>query len=108
MTDLERLVAYDRHGREIMTGDVLKVFHFVGRNRKRHYMYKQVLGVVTLNEDSDARFLKISHLDMSEDHRSHYHEFLDGCRRPDYEIVQSLGADFEDRPALAAKSREVG
>ena len=29
--------AYDKTGREIMQGDILKVFHFVGRRNKRHY-----------------------------------------------------------------------
>lgn len=30
----------DKYGIEIEPGDVLKVFHFVGARRKKHYMYK--------------------------------------------------------------------
>jgi hypothetical protein len=36
-------MAYDKTGRKIEPGDVLKVFHFVCRRRRRHYMHKQAL-----------------------------------------------------------------
>lgn len=34
--------AYDKHGKEIHEFDLLKVFHFTGARRKKHYMYKWV------------------------------------------------------------------
>ena len=36
-------MARDKAGRHIHPGDVLKVFHFVGARRRRHYMYEQAL-----------------------------------------------------------------
>jgi hypothetical protein len=30
----------DKYGREIEEFDVIKVFHFIGARRKKHYMYK--------------------------------------------------------------------
>lgn len=33
---------YDKNGIRIQPFDLLKIFHFVGKNRKRHYMYKHV------------------------------------------------------------------
>jgi len=34
--------AFDKNGKEIHEFDVLKVFHYVGVRRKKHYMYKWV------------------------------------------------------------------
>lgn len=90
---------YDKTGREIMRGDILKVFHFIGARRKRYYMYKQVLGVVMLGKDAPAPYLEISHLDLR---GSHYHERMDGRVLPDYEIIYGIASGFpEDRPRLA-------
>lgn len=89
---------FDKTGREIMVGDILKVFHFIGRRRKRHYMYKQVLGVVCLRGGSPCRYLKLSHLNLNDS--DYYHEHLDGRVLRDYEIVQSIDAQFEDRPRI--------
>lgn len=36
---------YDKHGIPIERGDIVKVFHFIGARRKRHYMFKQCLGL---------------------------------------------------------------
>jgi len=33
---------FDKNGREIKEFAVLKVFHFIGARRKKHYMYKWV------------------------------------------------------------------
>ena len=33
---------YDKKYREILEYDLLKVFHFIGARRKKHYMYKLV------------------------------------------------------------------
>ena len=35
-------VFYDSKGNELREFDVVKVFHFVGKRRKRHYMYKWI------------------------------------------------------------------
>lgn len=40
MTSTQKLL--DKHGREIREFAVLKIFHFVGRRRKKHFMYKWV------------------------------------------------------------------
>lgn len=50
----------DEKGREIRVGDVLKVFHFVGARRKRHYMYKQALRYQ--ENDAGKAYLLVSHL----------------------------------------------
>lgn len=90
---------YDASGRQIMRGDVLKVFHFVGARKKRHYMYKQALETVTLGK-SQSPYLKISHLDLTAGMDAYYTEAEDGRRLGDYEIVQSADAAFSDRPML--------
>ena len=49
-------VYFDKHGKQIREFDVLKVFHFIGSRRKKHYAYKWVR--------FDARgLLAIMHLD---------------------------------------------
>lgn len=87
---------YDRTGREIMLGDVLKVYHFTGRNRKRYYMYKQVTQVGPINHESNHHYLHLSHLNLDRDRG--YHEYLDDRTLKDYEIVQSAADHFQDRP----------
>lgn len=89
---------YDKTGREIVVGDIVKVYHFTGARRKRHYMYKQAARIKTLGPN-DTPYMFFSHLDMTDDG---YHEMLDGKRRADYEIVQNIDAKFEDRPRLGA------
>lgn len=54
------LVLKDEKGREIGVGDVLKIFHFIGRNRKRHYMYKQAIRYE--EHEGGGGYLRISHL----------------------------------------------
>lgn len=34
---------YDKNGEQILEGDLLKVFHFIGARRKKHYMYQVVV-----------------------------------------------------------------
>ena len=34
---------YDKNGEQILEGDLLKVFHFIGVRRKKHYMYQVVV-----------------------------------------------------------------
>lgn len=84
---------YDKKGREIIRGDVLKMYHFTGARRKKHYLYKQVLGPAEVGD-----FLKVGHLDFSDDF------FLlraDGSVRDDCEIVASLKCDHDDRVQMS-------
>jgi hypothetical protein len=90
---------YDKTGREIMVGDVLKVFHYTAAlRRKRCYMYKQVLEQVELGKRA-APYFKIGHLTF--DPLEYYYQLLDDRTLADYEIVQGIKADWEDRPRKA-------
>ena len=95
----------DKTGREIMLGDILKVFHFVGARNKRHYMYKQAIDLTPLGKSGNL-YWRFSHLDMSD---NSYVERDDARTLRDYEIVQSAGADFEERPrGTAALAQHPG
>lgn len=83
---------FDRHGREIMRGDVLRVYHFTGARRKRHYMYKQAMG--TRQFGSDEHYMVFDHLNLDTDH---FHERCDGRVLQNYEIVQSIDGRFKER-----------
>lgn len=90
---------YDKTGREIMPGDVLKVFHFVGAQyRRKHYMHKQAMAY------DDRGYLRISHLNRIDDAepweigRNYYLEWADGRVLEAVEIVDSIDAKFYDRP----------
>lgn len=88
----------DMHGREIAVGDVLKVFHFTGARRKRHFMFKQVVGerlLGGLNGSPKVPYFDVSHLNLSNDENYTIGKY-EG-RLIDYEIVQGLDF-FEDRP----------
>lgn len=84
-------VCRDKYGREIVIGDIVKVYHFTGARRKRYYMYKQALGVKTWA--SGLGRMMFSHLDF--DAEPHYYEDLKKLHH--YEIVQSIKCDHEDR-----------
>jgi hypothetical protein len=88
---------YDQNRREIMVGDLVKVFHFVGARRKRHYMYKHV--VRETQTTCGLRILVLSHLDNTE---GNYKLICDDAVMCGYEIVQSADARFEQRPRLTA------
>lgn len=82
----------DEKGREIRPGDVLKVFHFVGRNRKRHYMYKQALSYE--KHPKGGGYLRVSHLNepLTTEFKLGVNCFLeaaDGRTLKGWEIVQS-------------------
>jgi hypothetical protein len=84
--------AYDKTGREIRVGDVLKVYHFTGaRWRKRYFMFKQVIGECTLGPDASP-YLQVSHLAMKPfgERDGGYWLAQDGTHHPDIEIVQGL------------------
>jgi hypothetical protein len=84
---------FDKKLRSIMMGDVVKVYHFTAtRPRKKHYMYKQV--VRRTFAEIDTPILYFSHLDLSDDA---YPIICDDQVLQDYEIVQSMTADLEDR-----------
>ena len=91
--------AYDKTGREIMLGDVLKVFHFTGARCKRHYMYKQVVRERLLGEQQSPYWF-LSHLELKDDG---YLLARDGTIYRDHEIVQSVDACFEDRPRIGGR-----
>lgn len=94
---------YDKNRRPIHVGDILKVFHYVrARNRKRMYMYKQVVRLGKICPNGTHDYLHISHLGLDD---QCYYEFPDGRVLDHVEIVQSidpLNDAPEDRPALRA------
>lgn len=92
----ENMPPRDRHGRQIVRGDILKVFHFTGSRKKRHYMYKQAIGTKTFG--SGTEYMMFSHLDLDD---KYYVECCDGRTLHDYEIVQSVDAKFGERPLPA-------
>lgn len=94
---------YDKRGIPIHRGDIVKVFHFIGALRERHYMYKQCLGLNTY-PNGQQQFVFFSHLNFSDmigERDGPYHEWP-GTVLQHYEIVQSAEADYEDRPRLRA------
>ena len=80
----------DVSGRQIMPGDTLKVYHFTGRRKKKHYMYKYVKGV-------EHGRLVVSHLNPEGET---YTLAMNGEALLGIEIVQGSvdGVDFGDRP----------
>ncbi len=93
---------FDKSGREIIQGDVLKVFHFADARRKRHYMYKQAIGLKTLG--SGTPYMKMSHLELDD---TYYLERCDGRLLPEYEIIQSIDCKFQDRPRRGPEAVSV-
>lgn len=105
----EEAMAFDKTGREIRVGDVLKVYHFTGaRWRKRYFMYKQVVGECTLGK-TPAPYLQVSHLSMKPfgEKDGGYWLAKDGAVHKNVEIVQGIDC-HHDRPALATASKEGG
>lgn len=89
---------YDKTGREILLGDVVKVFHFVHYRRQRHcYMHKHVVGEGQWRDG--AEWFRLSHLDGSD---KGYFEARDGRRLCTYEIVQGAHDDFYERQQVPA------
>ena len=91
----------DKTGREILPGDTLKIFHFIGARRERMYMHKFVREAVTLGTKNPMPALKVEHLGITERSGGYYYERLDGRKRDDVEIVQGYGTDglcWRDRP----------
>lgn len=86
---------YDKRGIPIERGDIVKVFHFIGARRKKHYMYKQALGVVMMGKAKPEPFMKFSHLSLNDN--EYYWEQCSSHRLATYEIVQSIKCDHEER-----------
>lgn len=94
---------FDKNGREIMVGDVLKVYHFTAvLRRKKHYMYKQVMIADKFRDGT--KILRVGHLDLTDDF---YTLICDGKHLPDYEIVQSIKCDHHERPCTTSPAPQV-
>ena len=94
---------FDKNGREIMVGDVLKVYHFTAvLRRKKHYMYKQVMIADKFRDGT--KILRVGHLDLTDDF---YTLICDGKHLPDYEIVQSIKCDHHERPCTTSPAPHV-
>jgi hypothetical protein len=90
---------YDKRGIPIERGDVVKVFHFIGKNRKQHFMYHQCLGLRNIGAASTP-YMAFSHLNFIEDHlmrNGPYLERPDGRTLTGYEIVQSIDCKHDER-----------
>lgn len=88
----------DKNRRPIRVGDILKVYHFTGARRKKHFMYKQVIGIKTLGGHGDtpkSQYFVVSHLNLLDD--GIYHLRLNSGMLKDYEIVQGANDIHEDR-----------
>lgn len=94
---------YDERGVQIAVGDVIKVFHFVGARRKRHYMYKQVMGYKMLGKGTP--FVVVSHLNMTDEY---FLEQMNGRAMAGWQIVQTAMCDEDERPRRAALSALEG
>lgn len=91
---------YDKKRIPMKVGDVLKVFHFTAAlRRKKYYMYKQIIGIMELR--SGGHNFVLSHLHLGQ---GTYGLSVNGAVMGDYEIVQSVKCDHEDRPR---KPKEV-
>jgi len=89
--------AIDKNGIQICPGDTLKIFHFIGARKKRHYMYKFV-------ESVDGKLLVINHLSggLSQKYTINNSGVYLGI-----EVVQGYygvrpGLDFSNRPRIKA------
>ena len=94
---------FDKHGVPIERGDIVKVLHFIGARRKRHFMYKLCLGPGRYPSSPEGwHGVFFSHLNFREigDRNGPYHE-EPGAHLAAYEIVQSIKRDHDTRPRLS-------
>lgn len=93
----------DKNGRPIRVGDVLKVYHYIGARGKRNFMYKQVTRTQWLGgygNTSKILYFFVSHLNLKPESISGDGGYWLGMHEgqlSDYEIVQSIKYDHEDR-----------
>ncbi len=107
MAEPSHTTCYDKRGIPIERGDIVKVFHFVGARRKRHYMYKQCLGLGRYPQSPEGwSGVFFSHLNFREigDRRDGPYHQAPGEALTHYEIVQSIKGDHEDRPRFTPAS----
>lgn len=93
----------DKNRRPLRVGDVLKVYHFTGARRKKHFMYKQVVRTQWIGGyggKPKVLYFFVSHLNLKKptlrDDGGYWLGMNEGMQE-DYEIVQSTECDFEDR-----------
>lgn len=86
---------YDKTGRTLELFDIVKVFHFTGARRKKHYMYKQVVEKIVTKKPG-VEYFKLSHLSAC---GTSYALYCNDKINLSYEIVQGFkdGVYFEDR-----------
>ena len=102
----------DKNRRPIRVGDVLKVFHFTGARRKRHFMYKQVTRTQWLGGyggKPKVLYFFVSHLSLKPESVSGDGGYWLGMhegRLDDYEIVQSIKCDHEERERVEIGATE--
>ncbi len=73
-------VPEDKNGKPVTRGSVIKLFHFTGRRRKKHYMYKVIDYI-----EGQWYGIDITSLVIDKDP----HKFILRCVNDyDYEIVQ--------------------
>lgn len=96
----------------LRVGDVLKVFHFTGARRKKHYMYKQVTRTQWLGGYGGrpkVLYFFVSHLSLkpeSVNGDGGYWLGMNEGMKSDYEIVQCPTADFEGRTKIKINETE--
>lgn len=106
---------FDKRSRPIEPGDILKVFHYVGARGKHQFMYKQAVAYIEL-PNSKSPWLKISHLNRLNDEpwalgNNYYLEHADGRLLSEYEIVDSIEVNHNDRrrsARIASRPRVEG
>ena len=103
----------DKHRRPMRVGDVLKVFHFTGARRKKHYMYKQITRTQWLGGYGGrpkVLYFFVSHLSLKPESVNGDGGYWLGMHegmKADYEIVQASNADFEDRERVEVPETET-
>ena len=103
----------DKNLRPLRVGDVLKVFHFTGARRKRHFMYKQITRTQWLGGYGSAPkvlYFFVSHLSLKPESVAgdggYWLGMFDGVMS-DYEIVQCPTADHEEREKVSIPDSEL-
>lgn len=102
---------YDKKGIPVRPGDLIKVYHFTGARKKKHYMYKFVWEYTIA--ETGKKVLMGNHLEkgLKTDgisiHNSYY--MTPTGVRSDMEIVQGYNnqgdeLDFNDRPRVKIKN----
>jgi hypothetical protein len=96
---------YDKRGRQVYVGDVLKVYHFRERNGTTHYMYKVVA-------ERDGWLMGMSIHDIPKKWQDAHSFRLDLIEESSFEIVEGYGpkpcVDFRDRPKCKTTAAPSG